>query len=55
MAPELIAAVRDAHVPRAAGLDPMWADAEPRILAYLKAAGFDDSARMPRFLAAIDE
>lgn len=51
MGPELICVTRESR----ASLDAFWAEAEPRILAYLRAAGFDDAARMPRILAAINE
>jgi membrane glycosyltransferase len=55
MAPELIAAVREPPNTQAGGLDQTWAAAEPRIVGYLRAAGFDDATRLPRILTAINE
>jgi len=55
MAAELISAARESRTAPAAGLDPIWADAEPRILGYLRAAGFEEAMRLPRILAVINE
>ena len=55
MGPELIVAAREPKAAPRAGLDEIWSEAEPRILAYLRAAGFEDTGRLPRILAAINE